>query len=29
MDNPENMATYGTQDDEKHNTLVLGTTIRK
>jgi hypothetical protein len=29
MDNPENLATYGTQDDEKHNTLVLDTTIRK
>jgi len=32
MENPEKLATYGTQDKEnqiKHNTSVLDTTMRK
>jgi hypothetical protein len=31
MDNPEKLATYGTQDEEKQNTTqyVLDTTIRQ
>ena len=24
MDNPEKLATWGTQDDEKHNTICVG-----
>ena len=24
MDNPEKLATYGTQDEEKHNTICVG-----
>ena len=27
MDNPEKLATYGTQDEEKQNKYVLDTTI--